>query len=122
MRITEAKFAGSCTRASNKPSRKLPEFAFIGRSNVGKSSLINMLCGNRSCTHYPFLKDVISRISGPDVQVIDPAPAVARHLLDVMTEDGLIREDGSEPFPDVELLASGDVSSARKIFETFIAG
>ena len=74
------------------------------------------------CTHYPFLKDVISRLSGPDVQVIDPAPAVARHLLDVMTEDGLIREDGSEPFPDVELLASGDVSSARKIFETFIAG
>lgn len=47
MRITEAKFAGSCTRASHKPSRKLPEFAFIGRSNVGKSSLINMLCGNR---------------------------------------------------------------------------
>ena len=47
MRITEAKFAGSCTRALNKPSRKLPEFAFIGRSNVGKSSLINMLCGNR---------------------------------------------------------------------------
>jgi GTP-binding protein len=47
MRITEAKFAGSCTRASNKPSRKLPEFAFIGRSNVGKSSLINMLCSNR---------------------------------------------------------------------------
>jgi GTP-binding protein len=47
MRITEAKFAGSCTRASQKPSRKLPEFAFIGRSNVGKSSLINMLCDNR---------------------------------------------------------------------------
>ena len=46
MTITEAKFAGSCTRVSNKPSRKLPEFAFIGRSNVGKSSLINMLCGN----------------------------------------------------------------------------
>ena len=47
MTITEAKFAGSCTRASPKPSRRLPEFAFIGRSNVGKSSLINMLCGNR---------------------------------------------------------------------------
>ena len=47
MTITEAKFAGSCTRVSQKPSRKLPEFAFIGRSNVGKSSLINMLCGNR---------------------------------------------------------------------------
>ena len=47
MTITEAKFAGSCTRVSQKPSRRLPEFAFIGRSNVGKSSLINRLCGNR---------------------------------------------------------------------------
>lgn len=47
MTITEAKFAGSCTRVSQKPSRRLPEFAFIGRSNVGKSSLINMLCSNR---------------------------------------------------------------------------
>ena len=47
MTITEAKFAGSCTRVSQKPSRRLPEFAFIGRSSVGKSSLINMLCGNR---------------------------------------------------------------------------
>ena len=47
MTITEAKFAGSCTRVSQKPSRRLPELAFIGRSNVGKSSLINMLCGNR---------------------------------------------------------------------------
>ena len=46
MRITEAKFAGSSVRAALKPCRKLPEFAFIGRSNVGKSSLINMLCGN----------------------------------------------------------------------------
>ena len=47
MRITEATFAGSCTRVSRKPSRRLPECAFIGRSNVGKSSLINMLCSNR---------------------------------------------------------------------------
>ena len=43
MRISEAKFAGSSVTAANKPSRKLPEFAFIGRSNVGKSSLINAL-------------------------------------------------------------------------------
>lgn len=46
MKITDAKFAGSCTRVSAKPKRRLPEFAFIGRSNVGKSSLINMLTGN----------------------------------------------------------------------------
>jgi len=46
MKISEAKFAGSSTRVSQKPKSKLPEFAFIGRSNVGKSSLINRLCGN----------------------------------------------------------------------------
>lgn len=46
MKISEAKFAGSSTRVSQKPKRLLPEFAFIGRSNVGKSSLINMLCSN----------------------------------------------------------------------------
>ena len=42
----KASYAGSSTRVSRKPGLKLPEFAFIGRSNVGKSSLINMLCGN----------------------------------------------------------------------------
>ena len=47
MRINEALFAGSSTRISEKPKQKFPEFAFIGRSNVGKSSLINMLCNNR---------------------------------------------------------------------------
>ena len=47
MKISEALFAGSSTRISEKPKQKFPEFAFIGRSNVGKSSLINMLCRNR---------------------------------------------------------------------------
>lgn len=47
MKITEALFSGSSTRISEKPKQKFPEFAFIGRSNVGKSSLINMLCRNR---------------------------------------------------------------------------
>ncbi|MCQ2133916.1 MAG: ribosome biogenesis GTP-binding protein YihA/YsxC [Bacteroidales bacterium] len=47
MKISDARFAGSSTKISEKPATKLPEFAFIGRSNVGKSSLINMLCNNR---------------------------------------------------------------------------
>lgn len=45
MRITKALFAGSSQLLKDKPKQKLPEFAFIGRSNVGKSSLINSLCG-----------------------------------------------------------------------------
>ena len=47
MTIRDARFAGSSTRVAQKPARRLPEFAFIGRSNVGKSSLINMLCSRR---------------------------------------------------------------------------
>ena len=47
MKIKSATFAGSSTSPDKRPARRLPEFAFIGRSNVGKSSLINMLCANR---------------------------------------------------------------------------
>ncbi|MEF9931890.1 MAG: ribosome biogenesis GTP-binding protein YihA/YsxC [Bacteroidales bacterium] len=45
MKITKAVFSGSSQFLKDKPKVKLPEFAFIGRSNVGKSSLINSLCG-----------------------------------------------------------------------------
>lgn len=47
MIISSANFSGSSARLVDKPSRKAPEVAFIGRSNVGKSSLINMLCGRK---------------------------------------------------------------------------
>ena len=47
MKIVSARFAGSSVQTDRKPEPALPEFAFIGRSNVGKSSLINMLTGNR---------------------------------------------------------------------------
>ncbi|MBL7845648.1 MAG: ribosome biogenesis GTP-binding protein YihA/YsxC [Cyclobacteriaceae bacterium] len=47
MIIREAEFISSITNLSSLPEKKLPEFAFIGRSNVGKSSLINMLTGRK---------------------------------------------------------------------------
>lgn len=47
MKITKAVYAGSSARVAGKPALRLPEFAFIGRSNVGKSSLINMLTGQK---------------------------------------------------------------------------
>ncbi len=43
MEITSAEFVVSNSRADMCPTTHLPEYAFIGRSNVGKSSLINML-------------------------------------------------------------------------------
>ena len=45
MTITSAEYTISSARVDQCPAGELPEFAFIGRSNVGKSSLINMLTG-----------------------------------------------------------------------------
>lgn len=48
MQIHEATFLASNTRLDACPLPTLPEYAFIGRSNVGKSSLINMLTGQKA--------------------------------------------------------------------------
>ena len=48
MKIKKAEFVVSNTDHKLCPDDKRAEFAFIGRSNVGKSSLINMLMGNKS--------------------------------------------------------------------------
>lgn len=45
MIIHTTSFVKSSTNLSQCPTPSMPEFAFIGRSNVGKSSLINMLTG-----------------------------------------------------------------------------
>ena len=45
MTIKSAEYTISSARVEQCPTGELPEFAFIGRSNVGKSSLINMLTG-----------------------------------------------------------------------------
>ena len=47
MNVANAEFVVSNTNVEQCPKTKLPEYAFIGRSNVGKSSLINMLCNKK---------------------------------------------------------------------------
>lgn len=60
------------------------------------------------CTHYPFLSDTILKVaaahSDRQVVLMDPAPAVARHLLEVMEEQKLVRNDGF----NMNLYSSGD--------------
>lgn len=48
MNIKSAEFKISNSDYRKCPATKLPEYAFIGRSNVGKSSLINMLTGRKA--------------------------------------------------------------------------
>ena len=73
------------------------------------------------CTHYPFLMDTIKKISDEmyperDVEIIDPAPAVARHLLEVMEEEGLVRKDGFS----MTLDSSGDMKQLENIYERLL--
>lgn len=48
MIIKYAEYTASYVDVKKCPEAKVPEFAFIGRSNVGKSSLINYLCGRKA--------------------------------------------------------------------------
>lgn len=48
MKITSAEFVMSNSDVAKCPKQPIPEYAFIGRSNVGKSSLINMLTNRKS--------------------------------------------------------------------------
>ena len=66
------------------------------------------------CTHYPFLSETISKVAAEayperEIKIIDPAPAVARHLIEVMTEES-ISEKAPNGF-DMELHASGDATT-----------
>ena len=102
------------------------------------------------CTHYPFLLDTMRKIAGPSIRFIDPAPAVARHLIYVMVGQGILsereatyaltrvirlaelsdrgeevppfsRSDGT-PYPDVKLLSSGDREPLQRIFSLIYPG
>ena len=75
------------------------------------------------CTHYPFLIDTIKKVASetyPDreITVIDPAPAVARHLVEVMAEEDI--EPVSKEGYQIELLASGTQENLHRTFDTLL--
>ena len=64
------------------------------------------------CTHYPFLLPVMQKLASPEVSFIDPAPAVARRLQDILRQEGIPCGGG----PSVELLSSGPSDTLNKLF------
>lgn len=72
-----------------------------------------------ACTHYPFVLDAIRAIAGEHVTVIDPAPAVVRHVERVLDERGLLTRrlrPGRHAF-----LTTGDAASLRHALATLVA-
>ena len=87
--------------------------------------------------------DVIRKVAGPGVSVIDPAPAVARHLCDVMTSEGLlqasiaesgklassgstapvdaVRTSSCADAPHVRLFSSGSPETLHKLYSSLFA-
>ena len=93
------------------------------------------------CTHYPFLLPVLRKLAGPGVRFIDPAPAVARHLIYVMVQERLLSEREATralakvielaekeamgqkrpplgAAPAVELISSGDPAPLQRMFHS----
>jgi glutamate racemase len=61
------------------------------------------------CTHYPFASDMIRKIVGPGIQLIDPAPTIARHIRNALSESKLLAPDG-QPGHDRFITTSDDAN------------
>lgn len=64
------------------------------------------------CTHYPFLSPLIEEIVGPDVTVIDPAPAVAKQVQRILVESDL--EADLSVVPRYRFATNGEMHGLRE--------
>ena len=102
--IIQAQYVASAVRRDQVPEEALPEVAFIGRSNVGKSSLINSVCRHRG----------LARTSGT------PGKTQTINFFKVLMREGEERL----PFHLVDLPGYGYAKTGqekRKIWSRFIA-
>ncbi|WP_263262722.1 glutamate racemase [Pseudomonas sp. RIT-PI-S] len=68
------------------------------------------------CTHYPFLKPLLSELLPPDVALVDTGAAVARHLQRLLTQAGLSNLQACGP---TRYWTSGDVNDFRNVLQAF---
>jgi GTP-binding protein len=73
MKILSAEFVKSCRLATDYPADCLPEIAFLGRSNVGKSSLINSLLGRKALAHVSRTPGKTRLLNFFEIRTDDPA-------------------------------------------------
>ncbi|MFQ5945230.1 MAG: glutamate racemase [Anaerolineae bacterium] len=83
-----------------------PDTESLVRSYVAPLLAQNMDTLVLGCTHYPFLRRAFEKAAGKDVQIIDPAPAVARQAGRILAERGLL--SGSPGPGEATFFTSGD--------------
>jgi glutamate racemase len=70
------------------------------------------------CTHYPFVIPLIQEIVGPEIQVIDPAPAVARQVKRVLEQKGIVQDCDTTAF--TRFYTTGNPSHLREMLPILI--
>jgi glutamate racemase len=79
------------------------------------------------CTHYPFLRPVIERLMGSGVEVIDPAPSVARQVRHIRTQQGVAFSPHTEPLSCGNsedrhvFFTSGDAAAFAEMFKRLLS-
>jgi glutamate racemase len=64
------------------------------------------------CTHYPFVRDAIQEVMGPEVELVDSGAAVARQTERVLRERDLLAQESAGGFV---LLTTGDIRAVGKV-------
>jgi glutamate racemase len=86
-------------------TRRILEKALLPMLEKGIDTIV------MGCTHFPFVIPLIQQITGPNVRVIDPAPAVARQAVRVLPETG----NTPEATRNIHLYTSGDPAGLEKL-------
>ncbi len=97
-------------RVDSAETRRILEKALFPMIEKGIDTVV------LGCTHFPFVIPVIKQIVGPDVRVIDPAPAVARQAARVITSIGL-KGSGKRT---VEIFTTGDTNALKKVMPVLL--
>jgi glutamate racemase len=92
---------------TSQPARRILEEALLPMLERGIDTVV------LGCTHYPFVIPLIESIAGPDVRVIDPAPAVARQVQRLLEARGV--QNISVTTPVTRILTSGDPQALQKL-------
>jgi glutamate racemase len=66
------------------------------------------------CTHYPFLKSSIEKVTQGRMSIINPAPAVAAQVKRLLEQNNLLRDEAS-PQPFYEFFSTGSVETLAQL-------